>query len=149
MSEFLLNYGSWIWLGVLILCCIIEAMTLTLTAIWAAISAIPMIFIARTPLPFQWQLLIFAVLTVALIIFTRPFAVKKLKNGSQKTNVDEMAGQEVIVTKAINQFEKGEVKAKNGVIWSATSSEGKLIPVGALCKILSVEGNTLIIKEGE
>lgn len=147
MSEFFLNYGSWIWLSILILCCIVEALTFTLTAIWAAIAAVPMIFIAKTPLPFQWQLLIFAVLTVLLIIFTRPFAVKKLKNGSVKTNVDTMVGEEVLVTKNIDDFSKGEVKAKNGVIWSATSVDGKSISKGTKCIIVSVEGNTLKIKE--
>ena len=147
MSEFFLNYGSWIWLGILIICIVIEAFTLSLTTIWGAISSIPMIFIAKTTLSFQWQLLIFAALTVVLLVFTRPFAVKKLKTGKEKTNVDTMVGEEVLITKAIAQFEKGEAKAKNGVIWSAITKENKLIPEGTICEIISIEGNTLVLKE--
>lgn len=123
MYEFFLNYGSWIWLGVLILCIVIEALTLSLTTIWGAISSIPMIFIAKTSMPFQWQILLFAIITVVLILFTRPFAIKKLKNGREKTNIDSMVGEEVLVIKAIKQFEKGEVKAKNGVIWNAEAKD--------------------------
>ena len=95
---------------------------LWLATIWAAISAFFMIFISRTSIPFKWQLLIFLAITIILIIFTRPFAVKKLKLGKDKMNVNALEGQEVIVTKAIKEFEKGEVKAKNGVFWTAASS---------------------------
>lgn len=147
MSEFFLNYGSWIWLGILVLCIVIEAATMSLTTIWGAISSVPMIFIAKTSLPFQWQILIFALLTVVLIIFTRPFAIKKLKNGKEKTNVNTMVGEEVLVTKVVKQFEKGEVKAKNGVIWSAQAKDNKTISEDKICVITSVEGNTLIIEE--
>lgn len=146
MSNFFITYGSWIWLGILILCIVIEAFTLSLTTIWGALSSIPLIFIAKTQLPFKWQLLIFAVLTVVLIVFTRPFAVKKLKTGKEKTNVNTMAGEEVLVTKAITKFEKGEAKSKNGVIWNASSENNEEIPEGTTAKIISVEGNTLILK---
>lgn len=146
MSNFFITFGPWIWLGIFILCCIIEAFTLSLTTVWGAISAIPLIFIAKTPLPFRWQLLIFAVLTVVLIVFTRPFAIKKLKTGKEKTNVNTMAGEEVLVTKAITKFEKGEAKGKNGVIWNASSENNEEIPAGTIAKIISVKGNTLIIK---
>ena len=118
-----------------------------LTTIWGAISSIPMIFIAKTTLPVQWQILIFAVLTVVLILFTRPFAIKKLKNGKEKTNVNTMVGEEVLVTKTIKQFEKGEVKAKNGVIWSAVSKNNEDIEIDKVCIITSVKGNTLIVSE--
>lgn len=146
MSNFLLTYGSWIWLGVLILCFIIEAFTLSLTTIWGALASIPLVFIARTSLPFRWQLLIFAVITVLLIIFTRPFAIKKLKNGNEKTNVNSLEGEEVLVTKTITKFEKGLAKGKNGIIWSATSENNEVIPENTMALISSIEGNTLILK---
>ena len=147
MSEFFINFCSWFWLGILVLCIVIEAVTMSLTTIWGAISSIPMIFIARTSLPFQWQILIFALITVVLIIFTRPFAIKKLKNGKEKTNVNTMVGEEVLVTKAVKQFEKGEVRAKNGVIWSAQAKDDKTISEDTICIITNVEGNTLTIEE--
>ncbi len=149
MNEFLINFGSWIWIGVLVICCLIEAFTFGLTTIWAGIAAIPLIFIARTSLGFQWQVLIFVIITVVLVIFTRPFAIKKLKIGNNKTNVNSLIGSEVIVTKKITEFDKGEAKAKNGVIWTATSDNNKTIEKGTVCSIISVEGNTIIIKEKE
>lgn len=147
MLDFILNNLPWLWLGVLVICIIIEAFTLSLTTIWSAIAAIPMIFISKTGMPFKWQLLIFALITLGLIIFTRPFAIKKLKIGRSKTNVNSLIGQEILVTKTVSQFQKGEAKTNNGVIWSVKSENDEEIAKGTVCIISEVEGNTLIIKQ--
>lgn len=147
MLSFISSLAPWFWLGLLIVCLIIEGFTWGLTTIWGALAALPMIFLSLTGLPFQWQLLIFVVVTLVLVIFTRPFALKKLKIGKAKTNVDSMIGEEVLVSKVITKFQKGEVKSKNGVIWAAQSSNDEEIPEGTLCKILSVNGNTLMIEK--
>lgn len=117
-----------------------------LTTIWAGIAAIPLIFIARTGLPFKWQLLIFALITILLIVFTRPFAIKKLRIGKDKTNVNTMIGEEVLITKSITKFQKGQAKAKNGVVWTAQSEDESEIPEGSTCIITAVEGNTISVK---
>ena len=82
-----------------------------------------------------------------LIIFTRPFAIKKLKNGKSKTNVDSIIGQEVLITKTIDNFEKGEAKAKNGVIWTAKSKDNVTIKKGTVCSVVSIEGNTICVEK--
>jgi len=149
MMEFLVSNSPWFWLIVLIVCIIIEAPTMALTTVWGAIAALPMIFIAKTGLAFKWQFLIFAIITVALIIFTRPFALKKLKMGKSKTNVNMMEGEEVQIVKTISKFQKGEAKAKNGVVWTATSENGDTLQKGSIALISAVEGNTLILKAKE
>ena len=90
MVNFIISNMMWIWLAIMIVCLVIEFFTFSLTTIWAAIAAFPMIFISKTKLPIQYQILIFAVLTVVLILVTRPFAVKKLKIGKNKTNEDKI-----------------------------------------------------------
>lgn len=146
MYLFLLNNLMWFWLAVMVVCVVLEAISFSLTTIWGAISALIMIFVSKTNMPLKWQLIIFLVLTIVLVLTTRPFAVKKLKMGASKTNVNSMVGQEVLVTKKISAFEKGEVKAKNGVIWTAKSSEGTGdIEEGAVCLVCSVDGNTLSV----
>ena len=149
MYAFLPDLNSWIWIGILVVCCLIEALTFGLTTIWAAIASIPLIFLAKTGLPVRWQILIFIVLTAALIVFTRPFAVKKLKIGKNKTNIDSIIGTDVIITKTITEFQKGEAKAKNGVIWAAASENNVKIEEGAVCSVVSIEGNTITVKTKE
>lgn len=148
MIDFFMNNLMWFWLGVMVVCVIIEAATFALTTVWGAISALVMIFLSKTNMPFKWQLLVFLVLTIVLVLTTRPFAVKKLKLGKNATNVNSMVGQEVLVTKKITKFEKGEVKAKNGVIWSAKNfdeNEDSEINFGEVCKVVEVDGNTLSV----
>ena len=149
ISDLIFSHLPWFWVGVMVLCLIFEAVTFTLTTGWAAISALVMIFLSRTGMPFRWQLLIFFLITIILMIFTRPFAVKKLRLGREATNVNSLDGQEVLVVKKITKFEKGEVKASNGVVWTALGegSEGGEIPKGAVCVVVRVEGNTLVVRE--
>lgn len=137
----------WVWLGILIICIIIEAFTQSLTTIWAAIAAFPLIFLSRTSLSFSWQLLLFLIITVLLIVFTRPFALKHLKMGKYRSNINTLEGAEVLIVKAISKFEIGEAKAKNGVIWNAKSENDEDIAENTICVIVSVNGNTLIVKE--
>lgn len=149
MIQFIQNNLMWFWLSVMVVCVLIEALTLALTSVWAAIAALIMIFVSQTGLPFKWQLLLFLVLTIALIVTTRPFAVKKLKLGKNKTNVNSLIGQEVLVVKKISPFQKGEVKAKNGVIWTVQNADPQSsteISEGTVCTIEKIDGNTLSVK---
>lgn len=143
-----MNNLMWFWLSVMVVCLVIESLTFALTTVWGAISAMLLIFLSRTGMPFLWQVLIFLVVTIVLVLVTRPIAIKKWHIGKEKTNVDSLEGQEVVVSKAVSKLEKGEVKAKNGVIWKAVCDldSSEKIEKGEICVIVSVEGNTLNIK---
>lgn len=145
MVDFIPNVMPWVWLGILVICIIIECFTFSLTTIWAALASVPLIFISRTSLSLQVQILIFAVITLLLIIGTRPLALKLLRK-EKNENINNLEGQKVIVTKKITATEKGEVKASNGVIWTAKSNDSSEIEKDSVCRILKVEGNTLIVE---
>ena len=138
---------SLIWVAVFAVMVIIEATTLGLVTVWGAISALIMAFIAQTGLAIGWQILIFLAITLLLLLTTRPIVVKKLKVGRTRTNVDTLLGEDVIVTKAVKRFEKGEAKSRNGVIWAVTASDESEIEEGAVCTVKEVQGNTLTIEK--
>jgi membrane protein implicated in regulation of membrane protease activity len=145
----ILNNLPWFWIAVMIVCIIIESFTLTLTTLWFACGAFVTIFISMTPLPFRWQVLIFAVLSCVLLVLTRPLLLKKMRERREsKTNVDAIIGQKVLVTKAITQFDKGEVKC-SGTYWPAESKDGSKLPAGSVCRILSIQGNTVTVEAVE
>ncbi len=98
MVDFILNVMPWIWTGILVICIVIECFTFSLTTIWAALASVPLIFISRTSLSLQVQILIFAVITLLLIIGTRPLALKLLRK-EKNENINNLEGQKVIVTK--------------------------------------------------
>lgn len=146
MMMILLNNMDWVWIGLVIIFLIIETITFSLTTVWAAIACIPLIFISQTKLPIKWQILIFVTITIILIVFTRPFALKKLNLGKYKSNVNNLIGQEVIVIEKLEKFQKGKVRCKDNTIWSAKAFDDKEIDKDIVCKILNIEGNTLIVE---
>jgi membrane protein implicated in regulation of membrane protease activity len=135
----------WIWVALTIILSIIEVFTLGLTTVWFAIAALVMVFMSFLPIPLIYQIMIFLTISAVLLIFTRPVALKKLKTGRVKTNVDSLAGKQVLVTKKIEEFEKGEVKL-NGQIWSARSEDGSVINEGEKCEVLRIEGVHAIVR---
>lgn len=145
MVDFIPNVMPWIWTGILVICIVIECFTFSLTTIWAALASVPLIFISRTSLSLQVQILIFALITLLLIIGTRPLALKLLRK-EKNENINNLEGQKVIVTKKITATEKGEAKASNGVIWTAKSNNSSEIEKDSVCRILKIEGNTLIVE---
>ncbi len=144
MSELIVSNMPWVWLGVCVLLLIIEALTTALTTIWGAVSALVLVFLSTLNIPIRWQLIIFLVLTIVLVVTTRPIFLRKMKE--KRTNVDNLLGQEVKVTKTITKFEKGLAETRNGVSWTATSEDESEIKKGSVCIISSVEGNTLKLK---
>ena len=134
----------WLWAALVIIFALIEAATFGLTTVWFAIAALVMVFLSFLDISLPVQFLIFLAISTALLVFTRPLAVKKFKVGREKTNVDSLIGKHALVTRKIGEFETGEVKI-NGQMWSARPEGGAEIPEGAKCEILRVEGVQLIV----
>lgn len=92
-----------------------------------------------------WQIFIFLITSAVLIYFTRPFFNKKLKVGTEKTNIDSLIGEIAIVTEDIRPFETGLVKI-SGQVWTSKSINNELITRNSKVKILKIEGVKLIVE---
>jgi len=135
----------WIWVALTIIFSLIEIFTLGLTTVWFALAALVLVFLSFLPIPLVYQIIIFLAISAVLLIFTRPVAVKKLKAGREKTNVDSLVGKHALVTKQIGEFDRGEVKL-NGQIWTAHSDDGSVINEGTKCEVVRIEGVQAIVR---
>ena len=135
-------------MALVIIFAIIEICTMGLTTVWFAIAALVMVFLSLLKIPLSYQILIFLGISAALLIFTRPLAVKKFKTGTEKTNVDSLVGKPALVVKTIGEFDMGEVKI-SGQIWSARTENNAEIAEGTKCEVLRVEGVQLIVRPME
>lgn len=134
-----------IWLIIAAVCGIIEALTMGLTTIWFTGGAVIASVTAMAGFSVVVQVIVFLVVSVLLIYFTRPLAQKKLKVGKEKTNVDALVGKEALVTKTIEPFNAGRAKV-DGLEWSAIATEGhSTIQSGTTVTINSVEGVKLVV----
>ena len=141
-------FSSWFWLAICVICIVIEVSTLSLTTIWFASGAFAMVFISMIAMPFQIQILIFTIISVLLLIFTRPIALKKLAVKRAATNSDSIIGKKAAVTEKITPLSKGAIKV-NGLIWTATVKDVSDLEAGELCEIVSIEGATAVVKKAE
>ena len=135
----------WVWVALVIIFALIEAFTFGLTTIWFAISAFVMVFLSFIIKPLPVQIIIFLLIAGVLLFFTRPIAIKKLKTGKVKTNVDSLVGMHALVTKKISEFDRGEVKL-NGQFWTSRSEDGSTIEEGTKCEVVRIEGVQAIVR---
>ncbi len=137
-----------LWLGLVILLLIIEIATMGLTTIWFAGGAMVAFISTFFGAGVATQRTIFLVLSLALLIITRPIAVRYMRSGHVKTNAESLIGRIAVVTVDIdNLAQSGEVIISD-VSWTARCREdGCVIPVGSRVKICAIEGVKLIVEE--
>ena len=139
-----------LWLGLVIILLIIEIATMGLTTIWfagGAMAAFFSTFFGATP---ATQRTIFLVLSLALLVVTRPAAAKYMRGSRVKTNAESLIGRLAVVTAEINNLaQSGEVIISD-VSWTARSRmDSNVIPVGSKVKICAIEGVKLIVEKAE
>ncbi|MDO5588370.1 MAG: NfeD family protein [Bacteroidales bacterium] len=90
------------------------------------------------------QLLAWILISIAFLLFVRPFALRYLHRNDKNisTNIDALIGREGRVEEAIAPGESGYV-AVDGDVWKAVSRETDVIEVGEKVKI--VDRKSLIV----
>lgn len=143
MSELMI-----LWLVVLIIAIGIEVVTLGLTTIWFAGGAFVALIFAAFSLPLWLQILAFLLISLLMMVFTRPVAVKYFNKDRVRTNVESMVGRQAIVVSEIDNLQGIGQVTVGGQEWSARTEEGaKGLPVGTVVEIVAVSGVKLIVRE--
>ena len=140
--------GTMVWLVFLIACIIIEAITVTLVCIWFAGGALVALLAAALHAPVWLQITLFLVVSLVLLIFTRPIAVKYFNKDRKKTNVESLIGKQAVVISEIDNLHGAGQVTVNGMQWSARNVEdGIEIPIGAVVEITAIRGVKLIVRD--
>ena len=138
----------YVWLAALVLFVVMEIATMGLTTIWFAGGALIALILAMLEVSFYVQLGVFLVISIVLLVSTRPLAMKFFNAERVKTNVNSIIGKQAIVVAQINNLkEEGQVIV-NGMEWSARSyEEERIIPTGAVVEVKEIRGVKVIVKE--
>lgn len=129
------------WLIALAVLLVIEIITLGLTTIWFAGGALVAFVLALFNVPLLVQIAVFLVVSILLLVFTRPVVEKKLNGSRIKTNVNSMVGKEGRVTETIDNFNQKGIVVINGLEWTArSSSDDLIIPEGSRVVINEIKG---------
>lgn len=134
-----------IWVGIGIICMIIEIFTPGFLFMSFGVGAILTGIIESIfTLPISFQILIFIVITFIVFISTRKLSKKIISSSSEETNIYALKGKSATVVKDIPEDGRGYVKV-GGEEWSAVSEDGKKIGKDKKVTIQNVEGNKLIV----
>lgn len=143
MSEMMI-----LWLVVLIVSIVVEIISLGLTSIWFAGGAIVALILSALSLPLWLQILVFLVVSIVLMVFTRPIAVKYFNKDRVRTNVESMIGRQAIVISEVNNLQGIGQVTVGGQEWTARSEDdNKNLQVGTVVQVVAVNGVKLIVRE--
>ncbi|MDY2627432.1 MAG: NfeD family protein [Lachnospiraceae bacterium] len=136
------------WLLICVLLIGIELATMGLTTIWFAAGSLAAFAAANLGGNLFVQLLVLIAVSLILLYFTRPVAVKYLNSRTVKTNVESLVGRIAVVTEDINNVENKGQASVNGQIWTARSTDDQIRFVqGEQVEIMEIRGVKLIVKK--
>lgn len=141
---------TYIWLALLVVFLIVEAAcAIHLVSIWFAVGSLAAMVVSLLGGPVWLQILLFTVVSAALLVCLWPFTKKFLRPHLTKTNVDSVIGSQGYVTADIDNVRAlGQVKL-NGMEWTARSTGGAPIPTGTLVKVDRIEGVKVFVSPAE
>ena len=137
-----------VWIIAAVVLAVIEAFTLGLTTIWFSGGAVVAAIFAGLGGPVFVQVILFAVVSLALLFFTRPLVAKGFNKTRTLTNSEGLVGKHAYVTEEIDNVKAtGKIKV-DGMEWTArTKSDGISIAEGVLVSVISIEGVKAIVEE--
>jgi membrane protein implicated in regulation of membrane protease activity len=144
MKTFFQNLEWWHWMVLAVLLAAAETFMPGAVAIWFAASAafIGLLLIVL-PIPWQWQLIGFAVLGIVAMLVYRSYRLKNPERDDQP-NLNQRGvqyiGSELVLVEPIEQG-SGKAKVGDGV-WKVTGPE---LPAGARVRVTAVSGTVLIV----
>ena len=134
------------WLVVFILLILIELATMGLTTIWFAGGAVAGFVASMLGANVVIQAAAFFAVSILLLFFTRPFAVRYINSNKTKTNVDGLIGQEALVLEEINNIRETGCARLEGKEWTARSMNDTVSPKDTVVTVERIEGVKLIVK---
>lgn len=135
-----------VWLALVVVFGIIEASCPCLLSVWFAVGSLVAMVAAAVGAAFWLQLLLFVVISGAMLAALRPWLRKYINPKITATNVDSLINQEAVVIEPIdNVLAQGRAKI-NGMEWSARSVNGEPISAGTRVYVRRIEGVKLMVE---
>ena len=129
-----------VWLVLMVIFLIVEAMTVVTVSLWFAAGALVALLLSLIGLEIWVQVVLFFVVSGVLLACLRPLVQRHFTPRLSRTNVDALIGTKGYVTADIDNLSAaGKVKLGN-MEWTARSTHGLPISAGTLVKVDHIEG---------
>lgn len=134
-----------IWGVVFAAMVVAELQSLQFVSIWFAAGAAAAFITALFGVEMWIQLIVFAVISLALLLFTRPLLQKFSIEDDEPTDVNINIGKTAVVIEEINNT-SGKGRARlDGVDWKAVSLDNRTVPQGKIVEVYEIKGTRLYV----
>ncbi len=144
--DWLLDNGWILWLVLFLGLAAVETLTLDLFFIMLSVGALGGLVAALTGVGVALQIVVFAVVSLLMILLVRPVAVRHLQKGpaDQLDNMDRLVGSVALALEPVTSL-SGTVKI-GGDTWTARSADGAPLPAGARLSVARIDGATAVVE---
>ena len=136
-----------LWLVLLIVFVIVEMITVGLTSIWFAAGALAALLatvLGASPIV---QVVLFIVVSIALLFVTRPFAHRIINSNVQRTNADSLVGEHIRILERVSNMDQTGKAVVRGQEWTVRAENDKeILEEGSMAEVVSISGVKLIVK---
>lgn len=137
----------WVWAALTVVFIIVEAVTVQLLTIWFAVGSVAALVASLLGATTVWQCIIFIIVSLLILVLTRPYVKKMIENRTEPTNADRCIGKEAVVSEKIdNRAGQGQVKIA-GITWTARSEDDSVIDVDEIVKVERIDGVKVIVSK--
>ena len=136
------------WLILMVLCIVFEIATVGLVSIWFAGGALVACFLSMLNVHIVIQVVVFIVVSLLLLIVTKPMAKKWINKDRVKTNYEGIIGKVVRVTERVDNINETGTALINGQEWTARSkSDNITLEQGEVAQVVNISGVKLILEK--
>lgn len=137
-----------LWIVLIIGFAVAEIITVGLTSIWFAGGALAALICCAAGLGFFWQFLAFVTVSLILLYFTRPWALRYLKPHLIRTNYERVIGENVCLTETVDNLKGTGTAVYRGQEWTARAyEEERIFEAGAIVTVKEIRGVTMYVAE--
>ncbi|MCY0869011.1 MAG: NfeD family protein [Firmicutes bacterium] len=138
--------SPFVWILVGVFCGAVEVISITFVLMWIGAAAIATGIVSFFVPAFGWQVLVFALLSVGLLILSRPLVRRwRTSKTNYVSNVEALVGERGVVIERVTGTESGLVRVGSDV-WSARSEPpDETFEAGEPVRVRRVKSTLLLV----
>lgn len=138
-----------LWLAAIVLFVFLEAATAGIVSLWFIGGSLVAFITALLHGSLTLQIILFFVVSIALLVLFRPLVKKLMAPGKARTNADRLLDREALVIESIDNLRETGAIRVGGVYWTAKSADGTPISEGTKVRIQRIEGAKVYVVPAE
>ena len=142
-----MSYDTLLWIVMMTAAGVIELMTASLVSVWFVVGGFAALLLSLTPASVFAQWLVFALVSLIVLVLFRGRIAAKLRKKHVATNADSVIGKTVPLQETVDNEKGTGLLLLGDQEWTARAEhDADVIPKGELVRVLRIEGVKLIVK---